>query len=761
MRTRSFSLLAAFFLALTMSGLHAQLKVVSALDGSGLEQVSIRSKNDSLVGFTDLEGFFTLSRSGPYLFSKEGYTSKVSQIEAGQFITVLLDPETENLGEIIIRTSNFQTRLKTYDGAISVIPDKVLNQYNAVSLAPILNTTSGVFMQNGTLNTNKITIRGIGSRTVFGTSKIRAYYQDIPLTNGSGESTVEDIEIKALGSMEISKGPSSSRYGAGLGGTIQLIPDSGSFGDKSLQGGLLFGSFGLQKYWLQTSLGNQNNSANLLYSDTHSDGYRQNNEFDRKVLTFGSQHKPGENNTIFLIGNYIDQKAYIPSSVDEDTYKNNPEAAARNWSEAAGYEDYQKGLFGLSWEHTYSEKSSHYISLFGSFLDSYEPRPFNILDEKTKAYGLRARFASKAKIANKTLQWTLGGELFSDQNSYQTYQNLYRNYPPGTGSVQGDLLSDLKENRAYFNLFLDTEYPIFEKTKMTFGVNYNQTSYKLDDRYSVDDSDQSGDYQFDPIVSPKFGITYELNDLLAVYGVISHGFSPPTLEETLLPNGEINTDIKPESGWNYEVGTRGKILKGRLFFDAALFTMTVKDLLVPQRTGEDEFVGINAGETKYKGLEFSFNYYLLKSEKITLSIPGSLTYNDFKFTDFQVLEADYSGNELTGVPQFLFYSGINTETRSGIFFFVNYNYVSEMPMRDDNTVYSDAYGLLNLKLGFKSPITKRFHYELYFGINNITDEKYASMILINAVGIGNTGPRYYYPGEPVNYYAGFNLKYLL
>ena len=84
-----------------------------------------------------------------------------------------------------------------------------------------------------------------------------------------------------------------------------------------------------------------------------------------------------------------------------------------------------------------------------------------------------------------------------------------------------------------------------------------------------------------------------------------------------------------------------------------------------------------------------------------------------------------------------------------------------MPIRDDNTIYSDAYGLLNLKLGFKSPITKRFHYELYFGINNITDEKYASMILINAVGIGNTGPRYYYPGEPVNYYAGFNLKYQL
>jgi len=758
MRYPFFSLFLFLFISFPLLGQKGQGKVISANDGSGIAGVSLIYGNDSLAGFTDAEGFFSLIHSGQYYLSKEGYYSKSISIDSEQFTTISLEPNIENLEEIVISTSNFQTKLKTYDGAISVIPSRALNQNSTTSLAPILNAESGIFMQNGTLNTNKITIRGIGSRTIFGTSKIRAYYQEIPLTNGSGESTVEDIEIKALGSMEITKGPSSSRYGAGLGGTIHLIPDMGSFGGNTLVGGLLFGSFGLQKIWLQTALGNQSNSASILYSDSQSDGYRQNNELKRKVLTFGSEHILGKNDKLSLIGNYIDQKAYIPSSVDEDTYRNDPEAAAKNWAAAEGYEDYDKGLFGLSWKHDYSENSSHFISLFTSFLNSYEPRPFNILDEKSKAYGLRARFASQLKIAHKPLQWTLGGEIFSDQNSYQTYENLYQDFPPGTGSVQGELLSDLQEDRSYFNLFLDSEYPIFKNTKITFGINYNHTSYKLKDRFS-DDNNLTGDYQFDAIFSPKFGITQELNQFLAVYGVISHGFSPPTLEETLLPNGEINPDIKPESGWNYEIGTRGKVINNRLFFDAALYTMTVKDLLVPQRAGEDEFIGINAGETKYNGLELTLNYYLLRSEKITISMPNSFTYNDFKFTDFQVLESDYSGNELTGVPKYLFYSGINTEMRFGLYCFLNYNYVSEMPMRDDNTIYSDAYGLLNLKLGLKNPYTKRFQYDIYFGINNITDEKYASMILINAVGFGNTAPRYYYPGEPVNYYAGFNLKY--
>jgi hypothetical protein len=37
-------------------------------------------------------------------------------------------------------------------------------------------------MQQGALNTNRISIRGIGSRAQYGTQKIKAYYEGIPLT---------------------------------------------------------------------------------------------------------------------------------------------------------------------------------------------------------------------------------------------------------------------------------------------------------------------------------------------------------------------------------------------------------------------------------------------------------------------------------------------------------------------------------------------------------------------------------------------------
>jgi iron complex outermembrane receptor protein len=49
---------------------------------------------------------------------------------------------------------------------------------------------------------------------------------------------------------------------------------------------------------------------------------------------------------------------------------------------------------------------------------------------------------------------------------------------------------------------------------------------------------------------------------------------------------------------------------------------------------------------------------------------------------------------------------------------------------------------------------------LYFGIDNMFDEHYASQILINARGFGGAAPRHYYPGNPINYYTGIHVNYM-
>jgi len=105
---------------------------------------------------------------------------------------------------------------------ISFIPINVKSEFGRQSVPQILNTVPGLVMHSGAYNTNRITIRGIGSRNLFGTAKIKAYLNDIPLTNGVGETSLEDIDLSLIQDIKVVKGPTSSLYGAGLGGMIHL-----------------------------------------------------------------------------------------------------------------------------------------------------------------------------------------------------------------------------------------------------------------------------------------------------------------------------------------------------------------------------------------------------------------------------------------------------------------------------------------------------------------------------------------------------------
>ena len=187
--------------------------------------------------------------------------------------------------------------------------------------------------------------------------------------------------------------------------------------------------------------------------------------------------------------------------------------------------------------------------------------------------------------------------------------------------------------------------------------------------------------------------------------------------------------------------------------------MDIDNLLVARRTGDDQFIGVNAGNTLHKGIEIGLNYFLIRKEGLQLSHSNSLSLNHYTFEDFKDLENDYSGNDLTGVPDKTFFSQLHLNTLCGFYSFLNYQFIGEIPIRDDNSVYASSYQLVNLKIGYTKTFGKHVKLDTQFGWNNLFDEKYASMLQINAGSFGNNAPRYYYPGNPSNYYANLNLTY--
>jgi len=728
--------------------IHAQIvvtgKVLDAATKEPLIGVNITTAKENIATTTDIDGSYKLELTEPdsLSFYYIGYKPNQAFLKISGNYDIKLYFNNNELPTFLVNAQRLGTTYVTPNVASIRPEDLVLD--NQTSLAPVLNRIAGVFVHNGTFSTNRITIRGIGNRSPFGTNKIRAYLNDIPLTNGVGETTLEDLDWDIFQSIDVLRGPTSGLYGAGLGGLIHLKTDFSQ--DNQLEVTNTVGSYGLQRNTAKLQIKSKNNVFSFGLNRTNSDGYRENNEYDRLGIYFLSFWKL-KSIRISTLFNHIDLKAFIPSSINFSDYQNAPQKAAFIWANVKGFEDYQRTLLGVTAAFDVSNDIKNTTTLFGSFYSSYESRPFNILLDTSKLLGVRTTFEWNP---NTKFQIQLGSEAFGEQYNWQTYST--------NAGIQGNLLSDNQEQRTQVNVFLQTQIRVSKHWLLQAGLSYNYTSYQLEDQFLKDTLDRSGDYAFDPIVSPYLSTVYSWEhgvNRYKWYLVWSYGFSPPTLEETLTPSGAINRDIQPERGWNYETGINGSM--NFLDWRIVVYTMRIQDLLVARRTDFDQFIGINAGKTIHNGIELEARAKLLL-KKISWSPFLNYTYSNYTFDTFVDGNNDYSGNNLTGTSPHLLTSGLVGNWK-GITGNINFQFADSMPIRDDNSLYSEVYDLWNMRLDYRFSVAKHWEVVMFAGINNIWDEKYASMLLINANSTGTAQPRYYYPGLPRNYYGGVRIVY--
>jgi len=700
---------------------------------------------------SDMKGNFalTLSKADTIQIRYVGYESKSLFINESSFKNIVL--QAVEIGSFSIP----EIRAKAIDMRSTASYMNILKQQltrdDENNIVPVINRVPGVLMQSGAINTNRLTIRGVGNRSPFSTTKIRAYFDDIPLTSGDGETTIEDIDLSIIDKVKVYKGPTASNFGAGLGGMIHLKSRAKNKTNNELHTTLSLGSYGLRRNVLTFNYQKNKFDFGVNFNKTHSNGYRENNEYDRQAVTFNGKYF-GENSQTTLLINLIDVEAFIPSSLNKEDYLNEPQKAAFSWGNVKGNEDYNKNLIGISYQfqlHKFKQFAlENKSSLFINNRKNDERRPFNVLEEISKSKGFRSTFSlHKNKTVYKIKPLiTLGIEYFNENYFWKTFE---------TEAIgKGNLLSNNEEDRNYLNLFSQFYYEFNEQLNVAIGLNLNKTQYHY---FDLENSDNSGSRKFDWLISPNIGMTYKLNEAVNLFGVANHGFSPPSLEETLFPEGNINPNINMEKGWNFEIGTRGELAK-RLMYELSVYQMNIKDLLVAKRVDADQFVGLNAGKTKHQGLEFYVEFEVLKNDFIHLQTFATYNFSHYNFIEFIDEEKDYSGNELTGTPPHQFNAGIDWEFKNRIYGNLNYRYIDAFPIRDDNSIYSDAYQVCNLKIGYKQNIHK-FEFDMAAGIQNLFNEKYANMILINAGSFGGNLPRYYYPELPRNYYGRLALNY--
>ncbi|MCW5514932.1 TonB-dependent receptor family protein [Muriicola sp. Z0-33] len=645
--------------------------------------------------------------------------------------------------------------------ASNVIKGKIFQNQSPIDFAATINQIAGVHMFSGALNTNRITIRGVGARTPFGTDKIRLYYNDIPVTNGTGFSTIEAFDLENLNAIEIIKGPKSAAYGTNLGGAMLLRTTEVETTGTTVSNNFTAGSYGLIKNNLSLSHADEKLNFNMHYGHMSTDGYRENNSFDRDGLLLNLSRIINSKSTVSLLVNYIDYTAQIPSSLSQTAFDEDPTQAAFTWNASQGFEANKYTLVGLSHTYKFNEKFRNTTGLFYSYLDHYEPRPFNILDEYTNGYGFRSNFSGNFDLNGQEATYNFGGEFYRDEYKWQTFENLYRDNN-GNGSLEGDQISNNKEYRRQFNGFGVITLPLSSRLKAQAGLNINKTHYDFRDLFTIGAGNKNAKRNFDLLILPSLSMEYGLGGGSRIYANVSRGFSNPSLEETLTPDGLINPEIEQETGTNYELGTKLFFWpKTNLWLDITFYRMDIKNLLVAQRVGEDQFIGKNAGKTRHQGIELQLDYRFNLGNNTTLSPSVGYTVNDHSFKEFVDGDDDFSGNPLTGVPKHRLHFSSRLEHKKKFYWTATYQYVDDIPLTDANSLSSDAYGIFSSQMGYNTSVSEKLSLGINIGVNNIFDTTYARSVLINAVGFGGNAPRYFYPGNDRNYYGGVQLAYRL
>lgn len=684
-----------------------------------------------------------------WVISFVGYEGKRVGLAGGEWKRVILAEDTRHLNAVEVQGFLEDRALNKQAGSVSKIDLGALNRYSNESLVQAINSVPGIRFEERAGASYRISIRGSSIRSPFGVRNVKVYWNGIPFTEPGGNTFINLLDLANVSNVEVIRGPAASMYGAGNGGVLKLKSTDLSSLANATALKLSVGSFGRFKYSAAMNVLKENSSLTFKWAAQKSDGYREHNEMDRKVFEFDGLFFPGKNSTISTSFLYSDLFYEIPGGLNPEQRDANPRmprplSEERNASVANEFY-----LLKLGHELNLGAGIENTTALSVSFSEFENPFILDYKKDNQQVFALRSEFKAPLDIAGKPGVLTFGVE---HQNSFFDGKNF--------GNVQGqaDTIRFADEVRSRQSLgFANYAADLSDSWSLTAGISWGKFAYDIDRSIDeINNDPQRFEKTFDAVWSPRIALSKTINDNHSLHISVSKGFSPPTTTEVRTNQGSLNESIQGEKGTNYELNFRGELSRF-ISFDVALFHFRLKDAIttITDRQGVQLFR--NSGATEQNGLELQLKGdWLNQPRGMVHSFRSSLayTYHDFAFEDYVDSGDDFSGNALPGTAPHVLNLQTDLVLTNGLYLNATYHYSDPIPLNDENTFFSRAYQLVNLKAGFKGQLGTNTNYELFFGVENLLNVSYSLGNDLNAFA-----RRYYQPAPEINYYLGLKLKF--
>ena len=661
----------------------------------------------------------------------------------------------KTLENVIVKAYEQNRSLINVAAPVSVTGQAQLNRFGNMSILPALNITPGVSMEERSPGSYRLNIRGSSLRSPFGVRDVKIYLNDIPLTDPSGNTYLNQLSFYNFNSIEIIKGPASSLYGAGIGGAM-LIHTLPTDWHPGISLAYSMGSFNTNNVNVNVKTGDTNHENSFNYSHQTSDGYRQQAKMQRDIATWESLLKVSDKQTLHAYMSYSDLYYETPGGLNLTQYNADPKQARPASGPYPGAVQakaaiYQKTfLTGFSNEYQFNDHWHNTTSVYGSYTDFINPN-IRVYEYRSEPhFGGRSVFEYKKQMGKTAFQLDFGTEAQKGFFNTRDYGNKL--------GVADSLLSDDNLNNWQYMFFAQANFELPHGWTVTGGASLNKSSIQ-DVNLSARPS-TTQERIFKNQLAPHLAVLKQLKKHISAYASVARGFSPPTVSEVLRSDGLFGTNLQPEDGMDYEVGLKGTLLHNKLYFDVSGFFFDLKNTIV-QRIGVDGvYYYVNAGSTKQKGVETYASYQLVDMPRHFINsakVWGSYAWHDFHYGNFKQVNNDFSKNKLPGAAPNVVVAGLDINSKAGLYLNVTFNYSDKIALNDANSAYAPSFNLLGARLGYKKDFIKKIGTEIFAGADNIFDTKYSLGNDINAA-VG----RYYNVAPGRNYYAGvafsFNKK---
>lgn len=746
-------------------------------------------KNKSQTTTTDDNGAFSLpcNNGGMTLtityIGYKPYTANVST--CSETLQILMVPSTSSLDEVQLSANSYrQESLEKPVSEVKLNP-RELNRGTGLFLDDAINTNvPGVTMTRRAVSSGQqFNIRGYGNGVGFkGISNnfdgqgYKAYLNNIPITDAEGVTILDDIDFVSIGSVDVIKGPAASKYGFAIAGAVNLKTIRPKNGETSISQKVTVGNYGLARFTTQFQMGREKTSLLLNYGHQVSDGFMDHNNSTKDFMNLVFDFRPNEKqyiSTYFGFSNSYDERGgeLTIEQYENEDYSGNPRYIKNN-----AHSEIISFRAGLSHTYAFNNWLSNTTTVFGTGKSTNNSSAGGWNDSAPLNYGTRSVFNLNFDLGD---DFSLSGEAgleFQEQRSQNIGYSMVENPsdPVGYNIIGGTKSNKFATSKSHL-LFTEWVLNMPYDFSLTAGVGKSSLFIDIEDHMYNPDSNSPRvvSANYDDLVSPHFAINKVFNDNISVYASYRNGYKAPVSGNIILSTtGGLNTGLVPEEGNQFEIGSKGNVLDNKLYYQVALFQATFKDkftsVAVPAGDGTTLYSYLtNGGKVDNKGIETLIKYNAYESSTgffRSVHPYVNVTYSDFKYENFQyetvsrdgeLIQQDYSGNDVAGVAPWVVNAGVDVNTNLGFYGNVTYMYRDAVPYTSDGLNVADSYSLLNGKIGYRTSIGQ-FDLDAFFGANNITGEQYYYMLFLNQLDDA------YIPAPlDINYFGGINLKYNL